>query len=160
LRRDEERLDEKDRGDKRADASKKQHQPETRPPFPGGVGKNEGGALFGKIGVHQGVGAHTLAGSAGNTKTRFARTTFASTFPAASRADKLALSAKNTIFFKEISAQNIEASIRKLVIFGTRHTLSTATSETRGIGAARRWLQSEFKRYSKDCRWTAPGHDG
>jgi len=51
---------------------------------------------------------------------------------------------------KEISAKNIEASIRKLVSFGTRHTLSDATSETRGIGAARRWLQSEFTRYSKD----------
>jgi hypothetical protein len=52
---------------------------------------------------------------------------------------------------KEISAKNIEASIRKLVSFGTRHTLSETTSETRGIGAARRWLQSEFARYSKDA---------
>jgi hypothetical protein len=52
---------------------------------------------------------------------------------------------------KEISAQNIEASIRRLVGFGTRHTLSDATSETRGIGAARRWLQAEFERYNKDA---------
>ena len=44
---------------------------------------------------------------------------------------------------REISAKNIEASIRQLVGFGTRQTLSDATSETRGIGAARRWLQSE-----------------
>lgn len=51
---------------------------------------------------------------------------------------------------KEISAQKIEVSIRKLVSFGTRHTLSDATSETRGIGAARRWLQAEFERYAKD----------
>ena len=51
---------------------------------------------------------------------------------------------------KEISTKNIEASIRKLVSFGTRHTLSDTTSETRGIGAARRWLQAEFTRYSKD----------
>ncbi len=51
---------------------------------------------------------------------------------------------------KEISAQKIEASIRKLVSFGTRHTLSDNTSETRGIGAARRWLQAEFERYAKD----------
>ena len=51
---------------------------------------------------------------------------------------------------KKISAQKIEASIHKLVSFGTRHTLSDATSETRGIGAARRWLQSEFERYGKD----------
>src|SRR5712691_4983777 len=51
---------------------------------------------------------------------------------------------------RQISPRNIEASIRKLVSFGTRHTLSDATSETRGIGAARRWLQSEFERYSKE----------
>ncbi len=51
---------------------------------------------------------------------------------------------------REISAKNIEATIGKLVSFGTRHTLSDATSETRGIGAARLWIQSEFQRYSKD----------
>ncbi len=51
---------------------------------------------------------------------------------------------------KEISAKNIEANIRKLVSFGTRHTLSDPTSETRGIGAARRWLETEFQRYRKD----------
>lgn len=52
---------------------------------------------------------------------------------------------------REISAKNIEATIRKLVSFGTRHTLADATSETRGIGAARRWIQSEFERYSKEA---------
>src|SRR5215208_7865476 len=50
----------------------------------------------------------------------------------------------------EISPKNIEATIRKLASFGTRHTLSDASSETRGIGAARRWIQSEFERYSKE----------
>src|SRR3954466_14019816 len=50
----------------------------------------------------------------------------------------------------DISAKNIEATIRKLVSFGTRHTLSDPQSETRGIGAARRWIQSEFERYSKE----------
>ena len=54
----------------------------------------------------------------------------------------------------EISPKNIEATIRKLVSFGTRHTLSDATSETRGIGAARRWIQSEFERYSKESEGT------
>ncbi len=51
---------------------------------------------------------------------------------------------------KEISAKNIEASIQKLVSFGTRHTFSDTKSETRGIGAARRWLHAEFARYAKD----------
>lgn len=50
----------------------------------------------------------------------------------------------------DISAANIEATIRKLVSFGTRHTLSDTKSDTRGIGAARRWIKSEFERYSKE----------
>src|SRR5450631_4122340 len=50
----------------------------------------------------------------------------------------------------DISAKNIEATIRKLVSFGTRHTLSDTQSDTRGIGAARRWIQAEFERYSKE----------
>ena len=36
------------------------------------------------------------------------------------------------------SAQRMEADIRKLVSFGTRHTMSDTVSQTRGIGAARR----------------------
>jgi hypothetical protein len=50
---------------------------------------------------------------------------------------------------KEISAKHIQASIEKLVSFGTRHTLSDTLSETRGIGAARRWIKTEFERYAK-----------
>src|SRR6478672_6940630 len=50
----------------------------------------------------------------------------------------------------DVSSKNIEATIRKLVSFGTRHTLADAQSDTRGIGAARRWIQSEFERYAKD----------
>lgn len=49
---------------------------------------------------------------------------------------------------QEISATNIEATMRKLVSFGTRHTLSDQESATRGIGAARRWIKSEFDKYS------------
>jgi hypothetical protein len=45
----------------------------------------------------------------------------------------------------------IEADIRKLVSFGTRHTLSDTESGTRGIGAARRWIFAEFERISRDC---------
>src|SRR5205814_7525111 len=46
----------------------------------------------------------------------------------------------------EIRAQNIEATIRKLVSFGTRNTLSEQNDPNRGIGAARDWLYSEFQR--------------
>jgi hypothetical protein len=46
----------------------------------------------------------------------------------------------------EISAKNIEATIRKLVSFGTRNTLSEQNDPNRGIGAARDWLYAEFQR--------------
>lgn len=50
-----------------------------------------------------------------------------------------------------ISAANIEKDIKKLVSFGTRHTLSETESNTRGIGAARRWIKAEFEAISKAC---------
>ena len=45
---------------------------------------------------------------------------------------------------REIDARNIEATIRKLVSFGTRNTLSEQNDPQRGIGAARDWLYAEF----------------
>ena len=45
----------------------------------------------------------------------------------------------------------IEADVTTLVNFGTRHTLSDTTSDTRGIGAARRWVFAEFERISEAC---------
>lgn len=45
----------------------------------------------------------------------------------------------------EVSPANIEATIRKLVSFGTRHTLSSQTDPNRGIGAARDWLASQYR---------------
>ena len=49
------------------------------------------------------------------------------------------------------SAERIEPDVRTLVGFGTRHTLSDTTSATRGIGAARRWIEAEFRRISAAC---------
>ena len=49
------------------------------------------------------------------------------------------------------SPTRIEADVRKLVSFGTRHTLSDKTSDTRGIGAATRWVHDEFERISHQC---------
>src|SRR5688500_15923211 len=45
---------------------------------------------------------------------------------------------------RDIDARNIEQSIRKLVSFGTRNTLSDQNDPKRGIGAARDWLYAEF----------------
>jgi hypothetical protein len=51
----------------------------------------------------------------------------------------------------KVSADSIEADIRKLAGFGTRNTFSDTVSNTRGIGAARRWIKSEFDYLSKNC---------
>jgi len=45
---------------------------------------------------------------------------------------------------REIDARNIERTIRQLVSFGTRNTLSEQNDPKRGIGAARDWLYAEF----------------
>ncbi|MFZ6673296.1 M20/M25/M40 family metallo-hydrolase [Undibacterium sp. Xuan67W] len=47
---------------------------------------------------------------------------------------------------KEISPARINAYINKLVSFETRHTMSDTVSDTRGIGAARRWIKTELER--------------
>jgi hypothetical protein len=48
-----------------------------------------------------------------------------------------------------ISPDSLEANLRRLVSFGTRNTFSDTVSETRGIGAARRWIYRRFKSFSK-----------
>ena len=49
----------------------------------------------------------------------------------------------------EVSAKTLEADVRKMVSYGTRHTLSDTQSKTRGIGAARVWVFNEFRKYAK-----------
>ncbi len=46
----------------------------------------------------------------------------------------------------EISPESVKLDVESLVAFGTRHTLSDTESETRGIGAARRWILKEFEK--------------
>ncbi len=50
-----------------------------------------------------------------------------------------------------VSAERIQNDIQTLVDFGTRNTFSDTISETRGIGAARRWIKKEFKSISNTC---------
>ncbi|HSM18708.1 MAG TPA: M28 family peptidase, partial [Gemmatimonadales bacterium] len=52
---------------------------------------------------------------------------------------------------RSVSAERMEADIRTLVGFGTRHTLSDTLSDIRGIGAARRWVKREFEVISAAC---------
>ncbi|MGV9651242.1 M20/M25/M40 family metallo-hydrolase [Streptomyces sp. NPDC003554] len=49
---------------------------------------------------------------------------------------------------QEIDPAHIEATVRKLVSFGTRHTLSIQDDPARGIGAARDWLLAELRSYA------------
>jgi hypothetical protein len=52
---------------------------------------------------------------------------------------------------QSVSRERIEQDITTLAGFGTRHTLSDTVSQTRGIGAARRWIRSEFEKISAKC---------
>ena len=63
--------------------------------------------------------------------------------PERSASRKLAYPAITSIV-KQIDASNIERTIRQLVSFGTRNTLSEQNDPKRGIGAARDWLYAEF----------------
>jgi hypothetical protein len=51
----------------------------------------------------------------------------------------------------EVSPERLQADVAALVSFGTRHTLSETESDVRGIGAARRWIEAEFRKISRAC---------
>ncbi len=50
-----------------------------------------------------------------------------------------------------VSSERIEKDINTLVNFGTRNTFSDTISNTRGIGAARRWIKEAFEVISSNC---------
>jgi len=47
---------------------------------------------------------------------------------------------------RAIDQRRIEATIRKLASFGTRHTLSSQDDPKRGVGAARDWIFGEYQK--------------
>ena len=69
----------------------------------------------------------------------------AATLAAAASAHGQAVDPGVTGILADISAQRIEQRIRALVAFETRHTQSETGSDTRGIGAARRWIERELR---------------
>ncbi|MEX0738906.1 MAG: M28 family metallopeptidase [Pseudohongiella sp.] len=73
--------------------------------------------------------------------------TAAGTLLSAANADEQALHDIATA----TSAQRLQQDITTLAGFGTRHTLSETDSDTRGIGAARRWIKAEFDKISAEC---------
>ncbi|WP_326797501.1 M20/M25/M40 family metallo-hydrolase [Streptomyces sp. NBC_01808] len=48
----------------------------------------------------------------------------------------------------EVDAGRIEADVRRLAAFGTRHTLSTQDDPDRGIGAARDWIHRRMRQHA------------
>jgi Peptidase family M28 len=48
----------------------------------------------------------------------------------------------------QVSEERISATMKKLGDFGTRYVGSEQDSDTRGIGAAQRWIEAQFKGYS------------
>ncbi len=50
-----------------------------------------------------------------------------------------------------VTQSRLEADIARLVAFGTRHTMSSQDDPKRGIGAARRWAEGEFRKTSAAC---------
>ena len=50
---------------------------------------------------------------------------------------------------QEVSSDSLKSYISTMVAFGTRNTLSTQTSATRGIGAARNWVLGKFNQFAK-----------
>jgi hypothetical protein len=50
-----------------------------------------------------------------------------------------------TELLAEVSEERLRTTVDRLAGFGTRHTLSDTASESRGIGAARRWIRGEME---------------
>jgi hypothetical protein len=50
-----------------------------------------------------------------------------------------------------VSQSRLEADVARLVAFGTRQSLSSQDDPKRGIGAARKWAEAEFRKTSAAC---------
>ena len=71
---------------------------------------------------------------------------FIPTLPAFAQQEKPTADLRVQNIVGSVSPDRIRADIEKLVSFGTRHTLSDTSDPRRGIGAARKWIFSEFER--------------
>jgi hypothetical protein len=86
--------------------------------------------------------AALIAGAAGSA--------FAASAPAAPNVTRHQAEIDKIV--SEVSDKRIEAYVRKLAGFGTRHAMSDTTSDTTGIGAARRWIKGELERCGAGTR--------
>jgi len=65
------------------------------------------------------------------------------------RPARMSRNSQMSAMLAEIDSANIERTIRKLVSFGTRNSLSAQDDPARGIGAARDWLFGEFQKIAE-----------
>jgi hypothetical protein len=63
----------------------------------------------------------------------------------------LTADARVAAMLRDVDPVRIRVYDSTLVAFGTRNTYSDTLSATRGTGAARRWIHSQFSRFSADC---------
>ncbi|MEP6491428.1 MAG: M20/M25/M40 family metallo-hydrolase [bacterium] len=102
------------------------------------------------------VGAAAVFAACG-TPTTVARNTGPAPATVTARVPSLgeSLGLQRDVVIAEALADIDPAHIRRtdslLVSFGTRNTFSDTLSSTHGIGAARRWIFSQFQQYSHDC---------
>jgi hypothetical protein len=54
----------------------------------------------------------------------------------------------------DVSQERLAATLEKLETFGTRNTLSSTDSPTKGIGAARQWILDQMRSYSQKLQVT------
>ena len=59
--------------------------------------------------------------------------------------------ARIAAMLRDVDPQRIRSYDSTLVAFGTRNTYSDSLSSTRGTGAARRWIHSQFSRFNAEC---------
>src|SRR5450756_209559 len=105
----------------------------------------------------RGMEANTFAGRLGTTSRRaflsasavtaatvplLGGTAQAGTAPALARQEP---AAELRALLRQISPSKIEATVQRLVQFGTRHTLSSQTDPVRGIGAATAWVLGQMQ---------------
>ena len=88
-----------------------------------------------------------LAGAAVAGLLAAACATVGSSGPAPAPAVKSALAQISN----SVSEGRLRGYIEKMVSFGTRSTISDQTSPVRGIGAARKWVESEFRAIGDAC---------
>ncbi len=61
---------------------------------------------------------------------------------------------------RQVDSARMKRTVEKLVSFGTRHTLSSQTDKRRGIGAALKWTERQFKRTGLETFQVCDGATG